>query len=318
MTGAQKQENSGRKNRDFTEVSSIVIPIVKVFLKRETKRAGFLLSPPTYLSLVFFGKHDKLFTMKEYAEFSRVYDRFMDEIPYGTWCSHITQLLKNEGIDEGLLCELGCGTGTMTELLALNGYDMTGIDVSSDMLQEALKKRDQSGLPILYLQQDMREFELYGTMRAFISVCDSMNYLLTKEDLITTFKLVNNYLDPGGVFIFDLKTAYYFREILGDRTEVLEDEDAFCVWENTFDEEEKINEYALTIFERTDSPREDLYERFEEFHEQRAYEIEEITKWARDAGMIPERFLDADTMDEVRDTSERIYVILREQGKRKI
>ena len=114
--------------------------------------------------------------MDAYTSFAEVYDMFMDNIPYEDWCGYLTSLLKEYGINDGLVLDLGCGTGTLTELLAKEGYDMIGVDVSEDMLQEAIEKRAESGLPILYLLQDMREFELYGTVRAVVSICDSLNY----------------------------------------------------------------------------------------------------------------------------------------------
>lgn len=250
--------------------------------------------------------------MSEYGRFAEVYDLFMDEIPYKDWCGYLTGLLKEYGVDSGLLLELGCGTGTMTELLAKEGYDMTGIDSSEEMLQEALRKRDESGLPILYLLQDMREFELYGTMAGIVSVCDTMNYLLDREDFIDTLKLVNNYLDPKGVFIFDLKTEHYFRDVLGSRTEASSEEDAAYIWENFYDEEEKINTYGLTLFEKTENG---LFERFYEDHEQCAYSVEEIRSMAEEAGMEFVAAYDAFTREPVKEDSERIYIVLRERGK---
>jgi len=250
--------------------------------------------------------------MSEYEKFAEVYDLFMDEIPYGEWCEFLTKLLVKHGVRGGLLLELGCGTGTMTELLARKGYDMTGIDSSTEMLQQALLKRDESGLPILYLCQDMRDFELYGTMAAVVAVCDTMNYLTEPEDFLATLKLVNNYLDPGGVFIFDLKTLHYYRDVLGDRTEAVNEEEASYIWENQFSEEDMINEYALTLFEKR---RDGLYEKSEEVHLQRAYGIGEIHELCEAAGM---EFLEAvDIRDgaEASEDSERIYIVLREKGK---
>ena len=155
--------------------------------------------------------------MEEYTGFAAVYDRFMDDTPYDVWCENIVRGLCAHGIKDGLVLELGCGTGCMTELLAQRGYDMIGVDLSDEMLNIAISKREQSGHDILYLNQDMRAFELYGTVRAVVSVCDSMNYLLEEEDLLSCFRLVNNYLDPGGIFMFDFNTKYKY-ETIGDAT----------------------------------------------------------------------------------------------------
>ena len=146
--------------------------------------------------------------MDAYTGFASVYDTFMDNIPYEEWCAYLQDLLKEYGVGDGLVLELGCGTGSVAECLASMGYDMIGVDNSEEMLQIAMEKRAESGRDILYLLQDMREFELYGTVRAVVSICDSMNYVTEYEDLVTVFQLVNNYLDPEGVFIFDLNTVY--------------------------------------------------------------------------------------------------------------
>ena len=148
--------------------------------------------------------------MEAYTDFAGVYDQLMDETPYGQWCENIAQVLGGYHIRDGLVLELGCGTGSLTELLAARGYDMIGVDSSDEMLNIACEKRDRSGYDILYLNQDMRSFELYGTVRAVVSVCDSLNYLLEDADLTACFRLVNNYLDPGGIFVFDFNTRYKY------------------------------------------------------------------------------------------------------------
>lgn len=250
--------------------------------------------------------------MQEYDSFADVYDLFMNEIPYEKWVKYIVSLLKEEGIDSGLVLELGCGTGTVTEMLSDYGYDMTGIDMSSEMLQKALEKRDESKRDILYLNQDMREFELYGTMRAIISVCDTMNYLTDPDDFLQTLKLVNNYLDPSGIFIFDLKTEHYFRDVLGERTEAVNEEEASYIWENFYDEETKVNEYQLTLFEKESD---DLFKRTFEYHEQRSYDIDEIKELAEKAGLIFVGAFKECTKVTANGSEDRIHVILREHGK---
>ena len=153
-----------------------------------------------------------------YGDFASVYDELMDDVPYDDWFDYIHKELKNHGIENGLVLDLGCGSGIMTEKLARAGYDMTGVDLSEEMLSEAIKKRDKSGLDILYLCQDMRSFELYGTMRAIICICDCVNYIIDPDELKEMFKLVNNYLDPDGVFIFDVNTTHKYRDEIGDCT----------------------------------------------------------------------------------------------------
>ena len=251
--------------------------------------------------------------MDAYTSFAEVYDMFMDNIPYEDWCGYLTSLLKEYGINDGLVLDLGCGTGTLTELLAKEGYDMIGVDVSEDMLQEAIEKRAESGLPILYLLQDMREFELYGTVRAVVSICDSLNYILDYNDLAHVFSLVNNYLDPEGVFIFDLNTPYKYRELIGDATIAENREDASFIWENTWYEKEQVNEYDLTIFARTNG---EYYQKFFETHYQKAYELETVKELIQKSGMEFVAAYDAFTREPVRADSERIYIIAREKGKK--
>ena len=154
--------------------------------------------------------------MSAYEKFAQVYDLFMDNIDYEGWAEYVTDRLREYEITDGLVLELGCGTGTMTGLLAGKGYDMIGVDNSEEMLAEAMEKRVESGQDILYLLQDMQEFELYGTVRAVVSVCDSLNYITDRDELRHVFELVNNYLDPEGIFLFDMNTVHKYRDLLGD------------------------------------------------------------------------------------------------------
>ena len=208
--------------------------------------------------------------MEAYTGFASVYDLFMDNIPYRDWCDYVTSLLKEYGVTDGLVLDLGCGTGKLTRLLAKKGYDMIGVDLSEEMLEIALEHEMEEPQQILYLQQDMREFELYGTVRAIVSICDSMNYLEDHEDLVQVLKLANNYLDPKGVFIFDMNTVYKYREQLGEQTIAENREESSFIWENYFDEAEMVNEYDLTLFIREEDGR---YSKYEETHYQKAFEI---------------------------------------------
>ena len=249
--------------------------------------------------------------MEAYTGFAEVYDIFQDNVPYEEWCGYVTGLLKEYQVTDGLVLDLGCGTGSLTELMARSGYDMIGMDNSGEMLQIAMNKRNASGLDILYLLQDMRGFELYGTVRAVISICDSMNYMMEYEELVEVFRLVNNYLDPKGVFIFDLNTEYKYREMLADNTFAEDREESSFIWNNFYDEEDKVNEYDLTLFVKEG----ELYRKFEETHYQRAYSLDEVRRAVSEAGMEFVAAYDACTRNPVQQDSERIYVIARENGK---
>lgn len=251
--------------------------------------------------------------MDAYTEFAKVYDLFMDNIPYEEWGAYLKRLLHENGVDDGLVLELGCGTGTMTEILAEAGYDMIGVDQSEEMLEEAARKREESGHEILYLCQDMREFELYGTVRAIVCVCDSMNYILEEEEVLGILtSAARNYLDYGGLFIFDLNTEYKYKEILGEQTIAENREESSFIWENYFDEGEMVNEYDLTLFIRDEDGR---YSKYEETHYQKAFEISEVLKAVKEAGMELVAVYDAFTREPVKETSDRVYFIVRECGK---
>lgn len=279
--------------------------------------------------------------MEAYTGFARVYDIFMDNIPYEDWAAYLVSLLREYGIEDGLVLELGCGTGNMTRILSKYGYDMIALDNSEEMLMIARDKEVNEPLNILYLLQDMRSFELYGTVRAIVSICDSMNYVTDPEDMLTVFKLVNNYLDPGGIFIFDMNTVHEYADVMGERTIAENREDCSFIWDNYYDEESRMNEYELSIFIRADrgfkqgekesrhaAKVEDqevlaasdldggeLFVRYQEDHFERAYTLEEIKELLDEAGLRFVTAYEAFTRDPLRDDTERMYIIAREHGK---
>lgn len=252
--------------------------------------------------------------MDAYTSFAEVYDTFMDNVPYHEWADYLQKLLWEYKVREGLVLDLGCGTGSMTEELAGRGYDMIGVDNSPDMLEIAMGKRKESGQDILYLLQDMQKFELYGTVRAVISACDSVNYLTEEQELREVFRLVNNYLDPRGIFIFDFNTEYKYRVILGEQTIAEDREDCSFIWDNYYDETERINACELTLFVR-DRGQPDLYRKYREEHLQRGYTLKEIRTILEQAGLEFVTAYDAYTKETPRDTSGRISVVARECGK---
>ena len=291
--------------------------------------------------------------MEAYTDFASVYDIFMDDTPYKEWADFLAELIDKYGIskpcvggagkdcaqaeeqseeqtgsqtdvqtkeqvlasERNLVLDLGCGTGTLTELLYQKGYDMIGVDMSQEMLSIAMEKKAQSGNEILYLCQDMRELDLYSTVGTVISVCDSVNYLLEDEDVADTFELVNNYLYPGGVFIFDFNTVYKYEQVIGDTTIAENREECSFIWENFYHEEEHINEYDITIFAK--EGEEGMFRRFTETHFQRGYTLEEMRQFVEKAGMEVVIAFDAESHEEPTRVSERIYIVARECMKEK-
>jgi SAM-dependent methyltransferase len=252
--------------------------------------------------------------MEAYRNFAQVYDLFMEDTPYDEWVEYLKSLWERYNHKPKLIADLGCGTGTITRILAKDGYDMIGIDLSEDMLAVAREKASEREQDILYLLQDMREFELYGTVDCIISLFDSINYITEKDDLFEVFKLVNNYLEPGGLFIFDVNTEYKFENILSSNTFAQTSEEAAYIWENFYDKEEKINEYYMNFFIKQHNGQ--AYERFEEFHYEKAYSIQEITFLLEKSGLKLLDVFDAFTFAKPKKDSQRLYFVAQEVKKK--
>lgn len=245
-----------------------------------------------------------------YEGFAYSYDLFMDNIPYDTWADYLQGLLVDCGVIYGsVLLELGCGTGNMTRRMAKKGYRMIGVDRSMEMLDIAWTK---GAADLVLVLQDMREIEMYDNVDAMYCVCDGMNYLLEPQDLRKVLGNATTILEPGGVFIFDLKTPYFYREILGNRTITENREEASMIWENEYHEDTAINEYLLTIYLLEDEQT-DLFSRCDEIHYQKAYELQQVKDMIREAGLELVALYDAFTREPPRETSERVYFITRKQ-----
>lgn len=251
--------------------------------------------------------------MNAYTGFAQVYDRFMDNVPYEDWTQYLTQLLAENGVTGGIVAELGCGTGKVTRLMRDKGFDMIGIDMSPEMLQIAREQEKEDDDSILYLLQDMREFELYGSVAAVISLCDSMNYITDEDDILQVFSLVHNYLDPGGIFVFDLNTKFYYSKILGENVICENRPFGSFIWENYYDEESCINEFDLTIYCQTSGSGSGSYERFEETHYQKAFSIQTIKKLLKKSGLTFKAVYEAMTHDAPARDTQRVYFVAKKE-----
>ena len=264
--------------------------------------------------------------MNEYTSFAEVYDVFMDNVPYEAWADRIEELIRRFSGGRRI-ADLGCGTGTMTELLAARGYDMTGVDLSVDMLGIAAGKREAAGSATLYVCQDMRSLDLGERYPVMTCVCDCVNYLLTDEDLRGMFRSVKEHLDDNGIFIFDFNTVHKYRDVIGSSTIAESREDCAFIWNNWFDEQTCINTCELTLFMalQEESPDDSsdgeydfgaleegggLFLRSVETHLQKGYTAKDMETLAAGEGLRLLLCTDGYSDAAVHPASERILFVL--------
>lgn len=244
-----------------------------------------------------------------YLDFAALYDGLIaEDIDYGAMADFIESCWARMGDKPSLVLDLACGTGSLCSVLAQRGYDMIGVDASCEMLNVARTKDDS----ILYLCQDMREFELYGTVDAIVCMTDSLNYITDTDDLTRVFALANNYLNPGAPFIFDMNSAYKLEHVLGNNTYTYDSEHVYYVWENEYDADARLCDFYLTFFVTEDG---EAYRRFDEHHVQRAYTQQEVTDALRRAGFVDVQVYSAYSFDAPRADSERLLYIARTAGE---
>lgn len=239
-----------------------------------------------------------------YSRFAALYDKLTFDVDYRTAAKQMKRIFDSEKKKPSLVLDLACGTGTLTKLLSEQGYDMIGVDASDAMLNSAREKCPDS----LLLLQDMREFELYGTVDAIVCMLDSINYLTDDGDLDTVFHLCNNYLNPDGLLLFDVNSEYKFRHILADQTYTFETDGIFYVWENHFDAQSRLCDFYLTFFHERQNG---LYERFDETHTERCYLRQEIEQALCRQGFTVIGCYDGYTDKPVQVSSERIFFVCR-------
>ncbi len=246
-----------------------------------------------------------------YLAIARVYDRLNKDIDYSKWASFFESCFDIYGKNRpSIVLDLACGTGRMTCEMANRGYDMIGVDGSVDMLSEAYSKETRG---ILYLCQDMRELELYGTVGATICCLDSLNYLINDGELERVFSLVHNYSDPDALFLFDVNSVYKFENIYADNSYILEGENEdggaiFCGWQNFYDKNSRTCNFYLSVFEEGENGE---YYRADEEQKERCYTVDEIKNALKDSGFeLIDIFGDTD-FSSVNDKSERLYFVAR-------
>ena len=235
-----------------------------------------------------------------YNEFAYFYDEFNGEADYDALYAHIHKELTAHGITDGILADLGCGTGELTLMLTQAGYDMIGIDQSEEMLCVVRDKAEQLGLSgrLLLLQQDLLKLDLYGTIRGAVSTFDTFNHI---PDLDTAIANAGFFMEESGVFLFDMNTPYKHKHVLGENAFTFEEEDASCVWRNHYSAEDRRVEITVDI---------DYRETGEHFHEQfyeYTYDLAAIRAALERHGFVLESVCDGETFGQLTEESERYF-----------
>lgn len=245
-----------------------------------------------------------------YDEFANIYDR-LQNIDYASFVDYYQKIFESFSLKPELVLDLACGTGNVTIPLAERGYDMIGVDMSGEMLNIAADKARAKNLDILFLNQDMTEFELYGTVDAIVCSLDGVNYLTEDGQLEQLFALVKNYLNPNGIFIFDINSKYKLSKVLSETISVYDEDGVYCVWDSCYDDDDKICSFNLEFFIETENG---LYKRRNEYQEERAYTIDEIQVCAEKVGLKFGRAYADRTFDEPKEDTERIFIILKKEA----
>ena len=247
--------------------------------------------------------------MSSYSDFAAYYDELTRNVDYEAMISFIHQLLREEGLDAGILLDAACGTGTLCEAFAARGYEVIGADSSAEMLAQAMNKKVASGQDIIYLCQPLEKLDLYGTVNAAVCTLDSINHLEGPEQVLRAFKRISLFLEPGGVFVFDVNTLYKHREILADNTFVYDCEDVYCVWQNTL-EGDRVRIH-LDLFEADG----DCYYRAEEEFCETAYPAELLCSLLEEAGLSVAGIYDGYTREKPGEKTERLVFVTRKSKR---
>ena len=246
-----------------------------------------------------------------YATFAQYYDALTRNAGYQQRADHLCALLQRSGHSAGLTLDLACGTGSLTLELKKRGFDIYGVDGSIEMLTQAQAKAQQAGEQILYLHQQMQKLELYSTVDTVICTLDSLNHLPTERDLLCTFQQVSQYLETGGLFVFDMNTPYKHQVVLGNHVFIYDTENVYCIWQNHYEDRGCRVGIALDFFERQGK----LYARRSERFFERAYEETHVRELLLKAGLQTEQTYAEMTFDAPTEKTERIVYVARKTGK---
>lgn len=250
--------------------------------------------------------------MASYGDFAYYYDSLTENVDYEKRCEYIRGLLAENGVGEGILLDLACGTGTLSLMLSAIGYDVIGVDASEDMLSVAQEKKMETGEDVIFLCQRMEELDLFGTIKACVSTLDSLNHVTDPQAVREIIRRVSLFMEDKGIFIFDVNTPYKHRKILGDNTFVYDTDEVYCVWQNSTDEN-LLTRVSLDIFEKDEDDEETYYRYCEEFSE-RGYDLEVLRQYLEENKFEVIGVYEEMTKNEVREDTQRAVFVAKKHG----
>lgn len=246
-----------------------------------------------------------------YGRFAYLYDKLMSDVPYEKWIKLIVDAREKYNISGNHLLDLACGTGELSIRLAERGFQVTGVDLSEDMLSVAQDKTMKKGQSIFYMEQDMSKLEGLPSFDIIGVFCDSLNYLQTEEQLIATFQGVHRHLDEKGLFIFDVHSLYKMNTLFINQTYAVNDEDLSLIWQCYEGEDENSVEHDLTFFELNEASG--MYNRYDECHFQRTYSIDQYKTWLEETDFhIVDIIVDFNE-EEGKEDGERIFFLCQKK-----
>ena len=246
--------------------------------------------------------------MSAYSGFACVYGKLQRGVDYGQMCTFTEDALERHGIKGRSVLDLACGDGALLECMLGRGWDVTGADASAQMLCEADARLFAKGLSCLLLCQPMQELDLYGTVNAAVCTLDSVNHLGSIGDFTKTLGRLHLFIEPGGLFIFDVNTLYKHREVLSNNCFVYDTEEAFCVWQNELDNGSSDVNITLDIF----VPRQSgVYSRISEEFTERYFSPEELESALNKAGFTVLELYGGYGCEPVTEQAQRAVYIAR-------
>lgn len=242
-----------------------------------------------------------------YQQFSYVYDHLMSDVPYDKWLTLVQKYVTGGAS----ILDVACGTGTITEMLLDSGYHVTGVDLSEEMLVVASDKFAKKGYNIPLFAQNMAELELDITFDAITIFCDSLNYVTSEEEVKETFKRVYQHLNNDGYFLFDVHSLYKIHHIFMGETFTVNEDDVALIWNCFEGETSDTVEHEMTFFVKNED---DLFERFDEFHVQRSFDIDTYIDWLEEVGFTVESITANYGQSNVEEESDRIFFVVKKSN----